>query len=211
MWYCWESSSQMYLGNGNCFLRSPLVQAIIALSLEISEWEVWHLNMSHIGNATTSNCPWGSLECPFHNVLSDAGSRKHQCSGLNLVANAASSLALCKQVSVLPFFVQSMQLNTDMNMILSSKDSGHCPFRYSWICLLMSAVEAPGNTCQMNNTSLAAKFSFSTNPCSFNTSSNFVAQFLDGSGFESPTHNVESENSWTVTSSSVLLLDYSAT
>ena len=38
---------------------------------------------------------------------------------------------------------------------------------------------------------------FSTNPCSFHTSSNFVVQLLDGSGFETPTHNGASENTWT--------------
>ena len=41
----------------------------------------------------------------FHHVFSDADSRKHQCLRWNWVANAATSVALRKQVSVLPFFV----------------------------------------------------------------------------------------------------------
>ena len=52
----------------------------------------------------------------------------------------------------------------------------HCP----WV-----SAEARGTTCQMN---------LSTNPCSFHTPCNFVAQLVGGSGFETPTHIVESEN-----------------
>ena len=61
----------------------------------------------------------------------------------------------------------------------------------------MSRVEAPDNTCQMNCTLLAAKLNFSTNPSSFHTYSNLVADFLDGSGLETPTRNVEFENTRT--------------
>ena len=77
------------------------------------------------------------------------------------------------------------------------KDFGCCQFRYLWIHLFLSRVEAPGNTCQMNCTSWAARFNGSTNPCSFHTSSNLVAQLLVGCGFETPTHKAESENTWT--------------
>ena len=93
------------------------------------------MNISTISNAAISH-----VEAAFHHVFSDAGPKKHQCPRLNWIANAATSLVLCKQVSVLPFFVRSMSLNTDMNVILSSKDSGVSPF---------ARVEAPGNTCQM--------------------------------------------------------------
>ena len=103
-------------------------------------------------------------------------SKKHQCPGLNWVPNAATSLALYKQVSASPFFVHSMSLNIDMNMFLSSKGSRICPFKHLRMYFLMSGVEAPGNTCQMNCTSRATKFNCSKNPCSFHTSSNFVAQ-----------------------------------
>ena len=82
-------------------------------------------------------------------------------------------------------------------MILSWKDSGFSPFRYVWICFLMLRVEAPGGTCQICCTSGTAEFHISAIPCSFHTSSNFVAQLLDGSGFEIPSHSVESENTWT--------------
>ena len=50
----------------------------------------------------------------------------------------------------------------------------------------------------MDCVSRAAKFNVSSTACSFHISSNFVAQMLDGSGFETPTHNVESENAWTL-------------
>ena len=51
----------------------------------------------------------------------------------------------------------------------------------------MSGEEEPGNTCQTNCTSRAAKFNFSTNPCSFHKSSSLVDQLLDASGFDTPT------------------------
>ena len=38
------------------------------------------------------------------------------------------------------------------------------------------------------------QFKFSTDPCSFHTSSSLVAQLLDGSAFETAPLNVESEN-----------------
>ena len=151
-------------------------------------WEAWHLNLSTTCNATVSHFPWGSLEFPFHHEFSDLGSTKHQSRGLNLVANATTSLGLCKHVSVSPFFVQSKSLNIHMNMIVSLEDPGVRP-KCFWICLLSAS--------QMNCTSLAAKLNFSTCPCSFHTSSHFVAQLLDGSGFETPTHDEESENTWT--------------
>ena len=75
-------------------------------------------------------------------------------------------------------------LNMDVNMILPSKYSGVCPFKYFWKCFMISIVDAPGNTCHMNCTSRAATSILLTNPCSFHTSSNIVAQLLDGSGFE---------------------------
>ena len=112
-------------------------------------------------------------------------------------ANAATSLALCTQISALRFFVQSMWLNIDNIMILSSNDSGFCPVTYLPEYASRCRVEAHGNTCHLNCTSRAAKFNVSSNPLSFHTSFNFVAQLLDGSGFEIPTFNVESENTWT--------------
>ena len=48
---------------------------------------------------------------------------------LNVAANATTSVAPCKQISVLPFFVQSKSLNTEKIMIPSSKDSGFRPVR----------------------------------------------------------------------------------
>ena len=54
-------------------------------------------------------------------------------------------------------------------------------------------------------TSQAAKFNFSLNPGSLRTSSNCVAQLLDGSGWETPTHDVEPENTWTF-----ILIDFAA-
>ena len=61
-------------------------------------------------------------------IFSDSGTRKHHCPGVNLVANAATSLALCNQVSVLPLIVHSMSLKIDVNMILSSENSGFWTF-----------------------------------------------------------------------------------
>ena len=55
--------------------------------------------------------PSGLLGFPFDHFFSDAVPRKHQCLGLNWVANSATSLALWKQVSVFPFLVHSMSLN----------------------------------------------------------------------------------------------------
>ena len=122
----------MYQGGGDCLLLSSTVQATVPLSLEISGEKYDTLNMSTICHATTSHdrC---SLEFSLHHVFSDAGPRKHQCPGFNWVANAETSVALCKQVSVLPFFVHSVSLNMDMDMISSSKDSGVCPFTYLWV------------------------------------------------------------------------------
>ena len=113
--------------------------------------------MSTIFNAVVSHFPSGSLRFPFHHVFSDAGRRKHHCPGLNWVANAATSLALCKQVSVFPFIVHSKLLNIDMKMIVSSKHSGF--FRNQF----------------------------------FDKSVFVLTKLLDGSGFEIPTHSVESE------------------
>ena len=84
---------------------------------------VRHSKMSTICHATLSHCPSNLLAMPFHHVFSDAHSRKQQCPGLKCAAKAATSLALCKQVSVLPFFVRSMSLNIDKIMILHSKKS----------------------------------------------------------------------------------------
>ena len=83
------------------FLKCPSDHGSVAGNFG---WEAWHLDMSIICNATISHFPWGSLAFPIHHVFSDAGPRKHQCPGLNLVANAATSVALCKHVSALPFF-----------------------------------------------------------------------------------------------------------
>ena len=65
------------------------------------------------------------------------------------------------------FLVQTMFLNIDMNMILSSKKSGFCPFKYFWICFLIPSFESPGNSCQTNCTSRDNKLKCLTNPCSF--------------------------------------------
>ena len=78
-------------------------------------------------------------EVPFYHVFSDDGAKKHQCPGLKCAAHAATSLTLCKQISVLPFVVQSMSLKFDKNMILSSKDSGFHPFRNVRICTSQAA------------------------------------------------------------------------
>ena len=61
-----------------------------------------------------------------------------------------------------------------------------------WTCFLMSRVKAPGNTCQMKCTSRAAEVNFVAHP-------SVIVPFvmLNGSGFEIPTHSVESENTWT--------------
>ena len=66
----------MYPGNGNRFLCSSIVPAIMALSLEIlgGKCDTWIRQPF----ATLSHCPCGSLRCPFHHVFSDAGSRKNQ-------------------------------------------------------------------------------------------------------------------------------------
>ena len=63
--------------------------------------------------------------------FSDAGSRKHQCPGLFWVAHATTSWTLWKKVSALLFFVHSMSLSIDMNLILSSEDSGFCRSKIS--------------------------------------------------------------------------------
>ena len=81
-------------------------------------------------------------------------------------------------------------------MILSWNDSGCTRFRNIWISFCMWRVWANWYTCSTNCTSRTAKFGFSSNPCSFHTSSNFAIQLSDGSGFETPTQNVESENTW---------------
>ena len=89
-----------------------------------------HLDMSTICNATPSHCV-----CTFG---TDFGSTTYFLTGQEapvswfaLVANAVASLARCKQISVLHFFVQSMSLNIDMNMILASLVSGFRPFAYA--------------------------------------------------------------------------------
>ena len=123
----------------------------------------------------------------FHHVFSDAGPRKHQCPGLNSVAHVVTSLALCKQVSVLPSFVHSVCLNIDVNMILSSKDSGFCRLRYLGTVLLdvksgstwkYVPNELHVSVCQIQISDIAV----------------FVPYVLDGRGFETPTHNAEAEN-----------------
>ena len=115
IWSWWESSCcRMYFRNGKLllpFFDCPSDNGSVAGNIG---WEVWHSNMSTICNGTISHYPWGSLEFALHHALSDAGSKKHQCRGLNLVANAATSVALCKHFSVLPFFLHSMSLNIDM-------------------------------------------------------------------------------------------------
>ena len=82
--------------------------------------------MSTSDNATTSV----SLRSIDHDVFSDAGTKKHQCPGLNLVANATTSLALCGKVSVFAFHCPFGVVDQRNDMILSSTDSGFCPFRY---------------------------------------------------------------------------------
>ena len=103
----------MFTENGNFFLLSSAVEATMVLSLEIS-------GLSYVNPSAMRqffiffDVRWSFS---FHHVFSDAGSTKHHCLGLNWAAYAATSLALCKQVSVLPFFVHSMSFNKDMNMI----------------------------------------------------------------------------------------------
>ena len=57
--------------------------------------------------------------------------------GYILVTHAATTLALCKQVSVLPSFVHSMSLNIERFWIVPVQLMPHIP--------LMSMVEAPGS------------------------------------------------------------------
>ena len=67
IWSRWEAS---------CFLNCPSDNDCVA---GIVGWEVWHMNMSTICNATISQFPSSSLEFPFHHVFSNASSTKHQC------------------------------------------------------------------------------------------------------------------------------------
>ena len=66
----------------------------------------------------------GVLGLPFHHVFSDASPKKHQCPGLKLAAHAATSLAQCKQISVLPFLMHSVSWleSIDMSVNRSTKD-----------------------------------------------------------------------------------------
>ena len=103
----------MSLESDNLFFISSTVPATMALSLRIP---VESLTLEYDNHLQCDTAPLslGLLDLPFHHVFSDAGPGKHHCPGLNWVANAAASLALCKQISVLPFFVHSMSLNIDM-------------------------------------------------------------------------------------------------
>ena len=73
--------------------------------------------------------------------------KKHQCPGLNWVANAASSLALCEQMFfVLLFCVRAMSWNIDMDMTLSHQKILDCARSVtSESNFLMSRVEAKFN------------------------------------------------------------------
>ena len=123
-------------------------------------------------------------------------------SWLGVCRTCCHFLTSCILIYVLPFFVQSMSLNTDMITILSSKRFWILPVQ---IPFLMSKVEALDNTCQMNCTAWVAKFNFSTNPCSLHTSSTFVAQLLDESVFETP-NTIENLGTRELSSWSIKLL-----
>ena len=86
---------------------------------------MWHLKMSKIAMLHCSIILGICWDVLFH-VFSGANSKKHKCPGLNFAANAANSLALCNQISVLPFLVLSMSLNMD-GTILSSNNWGSSP------------------------------------------------------------------------------------
>ena len=95
----------------------------MALLLEVQGGSV---TLEYVNHLPCDNVPLslGSVEISVHHVFSDAGATKHQCPDSTWVS-----------------------LNMDMNMIRFSKDS---ELKHSRICFLMSRVEAPGGTGQMN-------------------------------------------------------------
>ena len=205
-WSGWQSQCfHMCLGSGKFFLLSSSVQAVMVPSLEILNVKC---DTRMCQPSAMRSCPivlGFSLRCPFYHVFSDANSKKHQCSGLNCVPNAATSLALCKQISILPLFVESMSLNIDMKYDPIFNGFWISPVQ---ICLNMLLVVESGNTWWYVPNELhfsGCQTRFSANPCSFHRPSSFVAQVLDGFGFEIPTHSVESGNTWTF-----ILINYAA-
>ena len=134
--------------------------------------------MSTIWSATISLFPWGSLSFRSPRIFQTRAPGSTPVSWLEFGRKCCHFFGIVQTSFCIVFLIHAMSLNIDMNMIRSSKDSGVRPFKSSWIYLLVSRVEAPGNTSQMNRSSRAVKFNCSSNPCSFHKSCNFVAQFL---------------------------------
>ena len=88
------SCSHVCFGN---FLSYPSDNGSVAW---ITEGKLWYMSVSEICNAILNHYPWGSLEFPFQHVFSDLSTKKHQCPGLKCVANAATSVALCKSTFI---------------------------------------------------------------------------------------------------------------
>ena len=87
--------------------------------------------MSTVCNAILSHSPWGfvGIYVPPRLFFSDAGARKHQCPGLNCVAIAATSLAVCKHNFALPsseFLLCKGLLRSDTESLLASKSVASC-------------------------------------------------------------------------------------
>ena len=145
---------------------------------------------------------WCLLVFQFHHVFSDASARTHQSPGLNLAANAATSFALCIQNFCIAYLCPMNLVEPDKTTMRSSNNLIE-PVQVKLSMFLMSIVPAPGIRAKriaflkLPNPMFRQIRVRPTHPCSSHTSSNFVAQLLDGSGFETPTHNVESERTWT--------------
>ena len=119
-------------------------------------WEVRLLKMSNICNAPIFHFPWDSFGTCFRPRPFWPGPGEAPVSWLKLDSKCCHF-----------FLVQTMFHNIDMNMILSSKKSGFCPFKCFWVCFLFSSFESPGNSCQTNCTSRDNKLKCSTYPCPF--------------------------------------------
>ena len=184
MWSCWASS---------CFRIYPTVQAI-----GDNGWEVKLLNMSTICNATISHVPevrWNfrSTTCFLTrtprstSVLAWIGSQV-----LPLLWHCANKCLYC-----LPLSIQCRWTHTWIwsmhRKILDFARSNIS--EYACWCQWLKHLVVRAKCIAL--TSQAAKFKVSTYPRSSHTSSNFVAQLLDGSVCETPTSNEESDNKWT--------------
>ena len=189
-WSWWESSCcRMYLGNR--LLPEFLNWFLFRWKYRVRSMKLEYVNHLQCDNISCSLKNWNVVPPRI-----DANSRKHQRLGLKWAANVTTSLALRKQISALSFFVHSMSLNIDMKMIFSSKESGVCPLKCSWKCLLNWIVESPGNTHQMNRTSRAANaFVRQIHVRSIHPSMSLAYYWKDLD--LRLTHNVESENTWT--------------